>query len=55
MKVLMYTVVAVLVTASHVTADVRLTELDDRIRVEIDGRLFTEWRHKEWLVLISIP
>ncbi len=30
-------------------ADVKLTELDDRIRVEIDGRLFTEWRHREWL------
>jgi|GEM_PF-1200435 len=30
-------------------ADVRLTELDDRIRVEIAGKLFTEWRHKEWL------
>ncbi|MFT4688669.1 MAG: DUF6807 family protein [Verrucomicrobiia bacterium] len=30
-------------------AEVRLTELDDRIRVEIGGQLFTEWRHKEWL------
>ena len=54
-KTLMYTVIAVLVTASHATADVRLTELDDRIRVEIDGRLFTEWRHKEWLGPYSYP
>ncbi|MBG87829.1 MAG: hypothetical protein CMO80_13125 [Verrucomicrobiales bacterium] len=30
-------------------AEVKLTELDDRVRVEIDGRLFTEWRHQEWL------
>ena len=25
----------------------KLTELDDRVRVEIDGEVFTEWRHKE--------
>ncbi len=30
------------------TADVTITELEDRIRVEVDGQLFTEWRHKEW-------
>ena len=30
-------------------ARVNLTDLDDRIRVEIDGHLFTEWRHREWL------
>ena len=35
--------------------DVRLTELDDRIRIEIDGELFTEWRHKEWLAPYFYP
>ena len=36
-------------------ADVQLTELDDRIRVEIDNRLFTEWRHKEWVAPYLYP
>ena len=36
-------------------ADVKLTELDDRIRVEIDGKLFTEYRHKEWLAPYLYP
>ncbi len=27
---------------------VKITELDDRIRIEIDGELFTEWQHKAW-------
>lgn len=40
---------ASLYAMASAVADVRLTELDDRIRVEIDGKLFTEWRHKEWL------
>lgn len=40
---------ACLCTALLPAAEVKLTERDDRIRVEIDGRLFTEWRHKEWL------
>ena len=38
-----------------VNAEVELTELDDRIRVEIDGKLFTEWRHKEWLAPYFYP
>ena len=29
-------------------ADVSVTELDDCIRVTIDGQIFTEWRHKDW-------
>ena len=36
-------------------AEVRLTELDDRVRIEIDGKLFTEWRHKEWLAPYFYP
>ena len=30
-------------------AGVEIKDLDDRIRIEVDGKLFTEWRHKEWL------
>jgi len=30
-------------------AEVTFTELDDRIRVTIDGEVFTEWRHKDWV------
>lgn len=36
-------------------SDVQFTELDDRIRVEIDGKLFTEWRHAEWVAPYFYP
>ena len=36
-------------------ADVQVSELEDRIRVEIDGKLFTEWRHKEWFAPYFYP
>lgn len=36
-------------------SDVQVTELDDRIRVEIDGELFTEWRHAEWVAPYFYP
>jgi hypothetical protein len=26
-------------------ADVKVTQLEDRIRVELDSKLFTEWRY----------
>lgn len=29
-------------------AEVAVKELDDRIRIEIDGELFTEWQHQAW-------
>ncbi len=34
--------------STPVSAEVAITELPDRIRVTIDGALFTEWRHQEW-------
>ncbi len=34
---------------------VSLTQLKDRIRVEVDGRLFTEWRHQEWVAPYLYP
>jgi len=49
MKQLITSLAIVLFAATHAAADVRLTELDDRICIEIDGELFTEWRHKEWV------
>ncbi len=33
---------------SHLCAEVKITELDDRVRIEVDGKLFTEWQHKAW-------
>ena len=36
-------------------ADVRLTERDDRVQVEIDGELFTEWRHRAWVAPYLYP
>ncbi len=38
----------VLAFASELFADVKISELKDRLRVEVEGMLFTEWRHKEW-------
>ena len=32
----------------ELSADVKISELKDRLRVEVKGKLFTEWRHKEW-------
>ena len=46
---------ACLCAAASAAADVQLTELDDRIRIEIDGELFTEWRHKDWLAPYFYP
>lgn len=43
---LLLTILSLSVSVS--VAEVELTELDDRIRVEIDGKLFTEWRHRGW-------
>lgn len=34
---------------------VAISELDDRIRVEIGGQLFTEWQHKAWSVPYLYP
>ena len=33
----------------RLTAEVAITELPDRIRVAIDGAVFTEWRHQDWV------
>ena len=35
--------------------DVHISKLDDRIRIEIDGELFTEWRHADWLAPYFYP
>jgi len=36
-------------------AEVTLTELPDRVRVEIDGKLFTEYRHQAWFAPYLYP
>ena len=55
MKRLITGLTVVLFSATCAAADVKLTELDDRIRVEIGGKLFTEWRHKEWVAPFLYP
>ena len=41
--------------AFELSADVKISELKDRLRVEVDGKLFTEWRHKEWTMPYLYP
>lgn len=55
MKQLVTSLAVVLFVAIHAAADVKLTELDDRVRVQIGGELFTEWRHKEWVAPYLYP
>ena len=45
----------ILAAVSSVRADVKITQLDDRFRVEVDGKLFTEWRHKAWAAPYLYP
>lgn len=33
----------------RLSAAVAITELPDRLRVAIDGEVFTEWRHQDWV------
>ena len=49
MKPFLFSVILLTQVFTHrVTAEVTITELPDRLRVTIDGVLFTEWRHQEW-------
>ena len=36
-------------------AEVKVTPLKDRVRVEIEGELFTEWRFKDWMAPYFYP
>ncbi|MEY4938484.1 MAG: hypothetical protein RIQ93_219 [Verrucomicrobiota bacterium] len=38
-----------LFAVSRLAAAVAITELADRIRVTIDGEVFTEWQHQDWV------
>jgi len=49
MNRLLFSTLFLLASGLLAYGEVQLTELDDRIRVEIDGELFTEWRHQEWV------
>ncbi len=46
---------AVLFGQLSVQADVRITQLDDRFRVEVDGSVFTEWQYKAWAAPYLYP
>jgi len=46
---------ALLAVAGHLSAEVVIKELPDRIEVKIDGQTFTEWRHKEWAAPFLYP
>ncbi|QDU29102.1 Tetratricopeptide repeat protein [Anatilimnocola aggregata] len=48
-------IACVLVFTRTAAAEVSIVELDDRLRVSIDGQLFTEWRHKEWVAPFLYP
>ena len=41
--------------ALPLAAEVKVTPLKDRVRVEIEGRLFTEWRFKDWMAPYFYP
>ena len=45
--------IALLMLAGRLSAEVTITQRDDCLRVQIDGQLFTEWRHKDWAAQIG--
>lgn len=47
--------IACLTVCAVARSDVQVSELDDRIRIEVDGELFTEWRHADWLAPYFYP
>ncbi|MFT5471390.1 MAG: alkaline phosphatase D [Verrucomicrobiales bacterium] len=47
--------IAYLATCVAALGDVQITDLEDRIRIEVDGELFTEWRHADWLAPYFYP
>ena len=47
--------IAYLATCAVAHGDVQITELKDRIRIEVDGEFFTEWRHADWLAPYFYP
>lgn len=48
-------VAAVLFCQLSARADVKITQLDDRFRVEVDGKVFTEWQYKAWAAPYLYP
>ena len=47
--------IALLMLAGRLSAEVTITQRDDCLRVQIDGQLFTEWRHKDWAAPFLYP
>lgn len=40
---------------SSLSAEVTIKDLDDRFRIEVDGKLFAEWQHKAWFAPYLYP
>ncbi|MCX7423076.1 MAG: PmoA family protein [Planctomycetia bacterium] len=51
----MSAILCLLACTTGLSAEVSITELADRIQVQIDGQVFTEWRHKEWVAPFLYP
>lgn len=51
----MSAIICLLACTTGLSAEVSITELADRIQVQIDGQVFTEWRHKEWVAPFLYP
>lgn len=53
---LLFCIVILIGICSHsARAQVSITELEDRIRIEINGEIFTEWRHQDWVAPYLYP
>ncbi len=48
-------IICLVACTTGLSAEVTITELADRIQVQIDGQVFTEWRHKEWVAPFLYP
>ncbi|MFT5466322.1 MAG: hypothetical protein ACI8UO_001421 [Verrucomicrobiales bacterium] len=53
MKLLTFLLPILILTS--VQAEVTVKDLDDRFRIEVDGKLFAEWQHKAWFAPYLYP
>ena len=44
-----------LLALSSLRAEVTISDLDDRFRIEVNGKLFAEWQHKAWFAPYLYP
>ncbi|MEM7011422.1 MAG: PmoA family protein [Verrucomicrobiota bacterium] len=55
MKTTILTFILSLTAGFFANAEVTIKELEESIRVEVDGKLFTEWQHKAWFAPYLYP